>query len=223
MASNRPAPQMLARIRASAERNPGTPAARTVQLLLDEIDRLTTEIGRLKSPQMLADWDPDAECPLTRRQLQVLVHTANGDNCKVIGPQLGIDPNAVRKHRGAAMRRLGVKSTSSAIAVCLINGWFPTGAVNVPPPPRRVSAIEARNTYRERAEVLRQNPGVWGTVATYDSGPAARQSAYRLRTGAFKAFRPSGAWEAEAFTNNGVHGVRARYIGSTTSNEGVAA
>ncbi|MEV7684520.1 response regulator transcription factor [Streptomyces bungoensis] len=208
-------PLALARIRASLERNPGTPAARTVQLLLDEI-------ARLKSPLVLADWEPDVECPLTRRQLQVMVHTANGENCEEIGPQLGIDPKSVRKHRQAVMRHLGVRSASSAVAVCLINGWFPAGAVHVPPQPRRLSPCAVRNTYRERAELLRQTPGEWGTVATYGNSPTARQSAYRLRSGDFKAFRPAGAWEAEAFTDDGTHGVRARYIGTPVITAGKA-
>ncbi|MFE6362909.1 response regulator transcription factor [Streptomyces sp. NPDC057806] len=209
-------PLVLARIRASVQRNPQAPAARTVQLLLDEIDRLN-------SPQRLAQWEPETDCPLTRRQLEVIIRTANGDNCEQIGPQLGIDPKSVRKHRQVIMRRLGVPSTAAAVAVCLLHGWVPNGALNLPEHPRRVSAIVARNTYRERAAVLRETPGEWGTVATYSGGPAARQSAYRLRTGAFKAFRPAGLWEAEAFTtSDGEHGVRARYVGASTSTQKAA-
>lgn len=210
MAAKPLSPLALARIRASVQRNPGVPAARTVQLLLDEIDRL-------KSPQMLAEWEPEVECPLTRRQLQVLVRTANGDNCETIGPQLGIHPASVRKHRQVIMRRLGVSSATAAVVVCLTNGWFPAGALRLPDLPRRLSPIAVRNTYRERAALLRKTPGEWGTVAVYDSGAAARQSAYRLRTGAFKAFRPPGAWEAESFTDDGVHGVRARFLSTPTS------
>ncbi|MFI1767457.1 helix-turn-helix transcriptional regulator [Streptomyces sp. NPDC020800] len=203
----------VARIQASLERNPAAPAAPTVRRLIDEIQLLRDEIDRLKSPQLLAEWEPDVECPLTRRQLEVLIRTANGENCEQIGPHLGIDPKSVRKHRQGAMRRLGVNSTPSAIAVSLVNGWFPNGALNLPALPRRVSRVVARNTYRERAGELRKTPGEWGVVAHYASSPVARQSAYRLRTGAFKAFRPTGSWEAEAYTQDGTHGVRARFIG----------
>ncbi|WP_158692790.1 response regulator transcription factor [Streptomyces roseochromogenus] len=205
-------PLALARIRTSVKRNPDHPAARTIQLLLDEIDRL-------KSPVALAEWHPDAECPLTRRQLEILARTANGETCEQIGPQIGIDPKSVRKHRQAIMRRLSVRSTPSAVAVCLVNGWIPDGVLHLPRHQRRMSTVVARNTYRERAAVLRQTPGEWGTVAVYDSGATARQSAYRLRTGAFVAFRPAGKWEAEAFTSDGVHGVRARFTGTPTTIE----
>lgn len=205
-------PLVLARIRASVERNPRHPAAQTVRLLLDEIDRL-------KSPAALTEWHPDAECPLTRRQLEILVRTANGENCEQIGPQIGIDPKSVRRHRQSIMRRLGATTTPSAVAVCLVNGWVPQGALRLPRHHRRMSTVVARRTYRERAEVLRKTPGEWGTVATYDSGASARQSAYRLRTGAFVAFHPAGCWEAEAFTHDGVHGVRARYVGNPNALE----
>lgn len=207
MTAERLGPLALARIRASVRRNPNNAAAHTIQLLLDEIDRL-------KSPVALAEWRPDAECPLTSRQLEILVRTANGENCEQIGPQIGIDPKSVRKHRQAIMRRLGVRSAPSAVAVCLVNGWIPDGALHLPRHRRRMSTVVARNAYRERAAVLRQTPGEWGTVAVYDSGPTARQSAYRLRTGAFKAFRPTGLWEAEAFAQDGTHAVRARFIGT---------
>ncbi|MGV4984572.1 response regulator transcription factor [Streptomyces sp. NRAIS4] len=203
-------PLALARVSASVQRNQGNPAARTVQLLLDEIDRL-------KSPQALADWDPGVECPLPRRQLEVLLRMANGDNTSEIAKALGIDAKTVRKHRARAMARLGVRSSTAAVVVCLTQGWFPAGAVALPEPRRHPSPVMVANTYRERAAVLRETPGEWGTVATYDSGPTARQSALRLRSGAFKAFSPAGAWEAEAFTEDGAHGVRARFIGNPTT------
>ncbi|MGW1796860.1 response regulator transcription factor [Streptomyces sp. NPDC001984] len=215
MAAEPLSPLALIRIRSSVQRHPGAPGARTVQLLLGEIDRL-------KTPQALAEWDPGIECPLTRRQLQVLIHTANGHTCEAIGPLMGIDPKSVRKHRQCATHRLGVRSATAAVAVCLVNGWFPPGGLHLPQIPRRVSPVAVRNTYRERARLLRQTPGEWGTVATYPGGPAARQSAYRLRTGAFKAFRPAGEWDAEAFTDDGVHAVRARYIGTPSSTERAA-
>ncbi|MFJ9114421.1 helix-turn-helix transcriptional regulator [Streptomyces sp. NPDC102394] len=215
MATEPLSPFALARIRASVRHNPGTPAARTVQLLLDEIDRL-------KSPQILATWEPDVPCPLTRRQLEIVARTANGQNCEEIGPEIGIDPKSVRKNRQAVMRRLGVRTMPAAIAACLVGGWIPAGALQLPEQPKRVSPVAARNTYQERAALLRATPGEWGIVAHYDGGPAARQSAYRLRTGAFKAFRPAGMWEAEAFTHNGTHGVRARFIGAPAGSQKAA-
>ncbi|WP_435244905.1 response regulator transcription factor [Streptomyces tendae] len=199
--------RVLAQLRQSIARNPHAPAARTVRTLLDEIDRLNE-----RSPLELAA--PADDCPLTARQLQVLIGTANGQECPEIARHLGLSPKTVRKYRIVAMQHLGVRTAAQAVAVCLVRGWFPTGTVRLPETPRPMSPVKVRNTYRERADVLREAPGEWGTVAVYDRPNTARQSAYRLRTGAFKAFRPEGAWEAKAFTEDGTHGVRARFVGT---------
>jgi DNA-binding CsgD family transcriptional regulator len=208
-------PRLLAQLRTATERNPSAPAAHTVRLLLAEIDRLNT------SPPIEL-MEPAHDCPLTRRQLQILLGTANGKECPAIARDLVLSPKTVRKYRAIAMRRLGVRTPAQAVAVCLIRGWFPRGSVPVPDLPHRPSPVKVRNTYRERAALLRETPGEWGVVAVYDSGPTARQSAYRLRSGAFKAFRPAGAWDAEAFTEDGEHAVRARYLGTTPITERAA-
>lgn len=208
-------PRLLAHLRQSIERRPGAPAARTIRMLLDEIDRLKTR------PELEAV-DTEADCPLTQRQLQILVGTANGLECPAIARELSLCAQTVVKHRQAAMRRLQVRTPAQAVAVCIIRGWLPTGLVQLPEVLPKLSAAGARNAYRERAAQLRQTPGQWGTVAVYNSGSSARQSAHRLRTGAFTAFRPAGAWESQAFTEDGVHGVRARYIGTPTTAERTA-
>ncbi|WP_435251655.1 response regulator transcription factor [Streptomyces tendae] len=205
--------RVLAQLRQSIERNPHAPAARTVRMLLDEIDRLNE-----RSPLELAA--PADDCPLTARQLQVLIGTANGQECPQIARHLGLSPKTVRKYRIVAMQHLGVRTAAQAVAVCLVRGWFPNGTVRLPTIPPRISPVDARNTYRERADLLRESPGEWGTVAVYDRPNTARTSAHRLRTGAFKAFRPEGAWEAKAFTEDGTHGVRARYVGTATASGG---
>ncbi|MFD4343468.1 response regulator transcription factor [Streptomyces coelicoflavus] len=201
--------RVLAQLRQGIERNPQAPAACTVRMLLEEIDRLN---GR--SPLELPA--PADDCPLTRRQLQVLLGTANGQECPEIGRHLNLSPKTVRKYRVIAMQHLGVRTAAQAVAVCLMRGWFPSGTVHLPEMEQRISPVEARNTYRERAELLRESPGEWGTVAIYDRSATARQSAHRLRTGAFKAFRPEGAWEAKAFSQEGAHSVQARYVGTAT-------
>ncbi|MFC5635906.1 helix-turn-helix transcriptional regulator [Streptomyces bullii] len=219
MASEALSPRLLAQLRAATERSPGAPAARTVRLLLDEIDRLNGEVDQLRSSPALAQWEPDAECPLSQRHLQVIIGTARGQECPGIARDMGLSAKTVNKYRQIAMHRLGVRTAAQAVAVCLLRGWLPRAALRVPEVPHRTSPVKIRNTYRERAALLRETPGEWGIVAVYDSGPTARQSAYRLRTGAFKAFRPPGMWEAEAFTEDGEHRVRARYLGTTDTTE----
>ncbi|MFJ8348967.1 response regulator transcription factor [Streptomyces sp. NPDC094153] len=210
-------PQALARLRATVQQQPGAPAAQTIQMLLDEIDRL-------KAPQPVSEWDPYAECPLTRRQLQLLVHIANGLSTTEISTLMGIGPTPVRLLKQRALRRLGIHSATAAVAVCLINGWMPARALHLPGIPRPAAPaaasapIENRAwrlaTYQERAQHLRETPGTWGDISVHATRSAAKQSAYRLRSGKHKFFRPAGLWEAHAFSAGSVHCVRARYIGT---------
>ncbi|MCM1977192.1 LuxR C-terminal-related transcriptional regulator [Streptomyces sp. G1] len=211
---------VLERIRASVRANPGAPAARTVQLLLDEIDRLNSPEYL---PQRLATWEPDVECPLTRRQLEIIIRTANGETSEHIGVELGIESASVRGHRQAIMRRLGVPSTTVAVAVSLLNGWIPTGVLTLPEFPRCTPTVIARKTYRQRAAALRQTPGEWGTVASYTGRHAAKQAAYRIRTGKFAAFQPRGHWDAALFAApDSTWCVRARYVETPTSTQKAA-
>lgn len=209
VAADQLSPRVLAQLRQGVERHPHAPAAKTVLMLLDEIDRLKT------SPA-LDLLQPTADCPLTPVQLRIVAHTANGKECPEIGRELSLSPKTVRKYRIIAMQRLGVATAPQAVAVCLLRGWLPSAAVPLPDVPPGLSGARGRNAYRRRAEHLRERPGEWGTVATYYSPGAAKQSAYRLRCGAFTAFRPVGAWEAVASTREGVYIVRARYVGTPT-------
>lgn len=201
-------PRLLAQLRTSAERHPQAPGARAVLLLLNEIDRLKT---------IPAIPEPDANCPLTHTQLKIIAGTANGQHCTEIGRDLHLATRTIVKYRQEAMRRLGARTPAQAVAVCIVRGWLPSETVTLPKAPFNPPPVRGRKAYRERAALLRQHPGQWGTVTTYPSSQAATQSAYRLRHGAFTAFRPKGAWEAKAFTEDGVHGVHARYIGTPTT------
>jgi DNA-binding CsgD family transcriptional regulator len=197
---------VIANLREAIQRSPNAPGARNIRLLLDEVDRLRS------GPRL--EWEPRWDCPLTRRQLQILIATANGQTGRAIAEDLGLHHNTVRKHREAAVGRVGARTPAQAVAICLLHGWFPRAALQLPDVPHQPTNSETRRAYREAAELLRQNPGEWRTVVVCDSGPTARQNAWRLRSGGITAFRPAGAWEAEAFTEGRQHGVRARFVGT---------
>ncbi|MFJ8348913.1 LuxR C-terminal-related transcriptional regulator [Streptomyces sp. NPDC094153] len=205
-------PRLLAQLRASVERNPTAGGARAVRMLLAEVDRLTTSLSATVP-------EPKDACPLTKTQMAIIAATANGKHCEAIGRDLCLSGATVSRYRQEAMRRLGADTPAQAVAVCLINEWLPKPAVTRPQP-FNLAPVSGLIAYRDRAEELRQHPGRWGTVATYATAKSAVQSAYRLRSGAFTAFRPKGAWQAKSYREDGVHGVRARYIGTTVERAG---
>lgn len=213
-------PRVLAELRKAVARNPQATHANTVRLLLDEIGRLKAASQVTITP--ITEVVADTQCPLPQRQLQILAGVANGRPTTVIARELGLTPKTVRKYRAAAMRRLDVRTSAQAAVVCTLRGWLPTTAVRLPPALPQLPVVRSREAFRESAELLRQHPGEWGTVAVYSTSASARQSAYRLRTGGLTAFVPAGAWEAEAYTEDGVHGLRARYIGTPTTAERAA-
>lgn len=57
-----------------------------------------------------------AECPLTRRQVDVLKAIARGRSDKEIGRELGISRAAVQKHLASVFERLGASNRAEAVA-----------------------------------------------------------------------------------------------------------
>lgn len=108
----------LTRIRAGVDRNPGTPSARTIRLLLDEIDR----------------WRPAQQMPFPMDgiYLDVLVCAANGQSLIETARTLRIAPDAVKSRRKRIRDRLNVASMEQAVAVAIRQGWLPLGAIALP-------------------------------------------------------------------------------------------
>lgn len=67
------------------------------------------------------------------------------------------------------------------------------------------------------AAELRNNPGRWSLMGRRDTGGAARQWAYEVRTALRASFSPAGAFEADARTVCGEHRIYVRYVGATTT------
>jgi DNA-binding CsgD family transcriptional regulator len=200
-------PAVLSRLRAGIERNPGAPAAPTVGMLLDEIDRLTATAARQAPPP----------CPLTDRQLEVVIAAANGEHPKVTARRLGISHTTVHTRREHAYARLGARTAAEAVAVCMAYGWLERERLRLPELPDRPLAV-SRDAYLERAALLRDQPGQWHPIARRESRRLAQTTAYRVRSGMLSAFRPRGAYEAQAVRDTGRHIVRARFIGAPDAN-----
>lgn len=80
----------------------------------------------------MSDRPPD--CPLTRRQWQIMLLLADGMTGQEIALHLGMSPSTVRRHSHGAFQRLGVPNTAAAVAAIYRNGWV---GYEVPPKPDR--------------------------------------------------------------------------------------
>jgi DNA-binding CsgD family transcriptional regulator len=199
----------LAAIRAGIERNPGAPAASTIRLLLREINRLTPVLTRA--------------CPLTPQRLEVLIGAANGETCRMTGRRMGLSEWTVRSHRNYVYGQLGVDGAAQAVAVAMTNAWIAPDQIRIPEPaavpaPRKLKPATGtrRSRHRVYAAELRQQPREWVPVGTYKTHGAARQTAHRIRTGQYTAYRPAGTYEAKPAARDGAFAVQARYVGTPT-------
>lgn len=61
--------------------------------------------------------------PLSPRELDVLMWSAEGKTAAEIADILGLSPRTVNAHLGSAMRKLGVYSKTHAVAKFLTGGW----------------------------------------------------------------------------------------------------
>lgn len=192
-------------IEAWADRNRHAPQARAIRTLLEEIDRLRAESGPT----------PEAPCPLTSRQLSVIVAMANGRSRKAIARRLGIRECGVDSLRDRAYDTLGVATGPQAVAVCVRRGWIPDDELHLPDVQNQANERIAQEELRATAARLRDNPGQWLTLRTYTNSTSARQGARRVRSGVLAAFRPAGAYEAKHVVHDGAFAVRACYIGES--------
>jgi hypothetical protein len=83
------------------------------------------------------------------------------------------------------------------------------------PAPGLPLAPETRDAF---VAALRARPGVWALMGQHRSAGSARQLAYSIRRAdQIRAFRPAGAFEADAKTVLGEHRVYVRYVGQQTA------
>ncbi|MFJ9114422.1 hypothetical protein ACIRJO_02615 [Streptomyces sp. NPDC102394] len=172
--------------------------------------------------------EPDAFhepfCPLTETQLAVLIDGVNGQLPAATARRLKLKPTSIYGHRGRAYKRLGVRTLTQAVVVCVTQGWIRRDALNLPDAPVRPFGNQQHAEY---AALMRQQPRQWKPVSSYASRGAALVVASRIRTGTMTAYLPPGAYEAEAVTTpdaNGepIHRVRARYVGEPARSQKAA-
>lgn len=92
-----------------------------------------------------------ARMPVTRRELQVLRHAANGSSVGETAAALELAPGTVRNYLGSGVRKFGARNRIEAIAVARAKGWL----CDERPPRRRAPAADpvssATATGRERS------------------------------------------------------------------------
>ncbi|MFE0101193.1 hypothetical protein [Streptomyces sp. NPDC059009] len=79
------------------------------------------------------------------------------------------------------------------------------------PPPR--TWRQGRVDHRAAAAALRKRPGEWAMVGTYASANAACGAAHRIKTGTYRAYVPTGTFEATTRTVDGEARLYVRYMG----------
>ena len=75
-------------------------------------------------PEVQPDGHASQPCPLTQAQLDVLRAVVKRGCRKAAAKALGCSPNTVHRHLTDIHARLGVESTTQAVALCLRNGWL---------------------------------------------------------------------------------------------------
>jgi DNA-binding CsgD family transcriptional regulator len=62
---------------------------------------------------------------LTDRQLEILVHVAQGRTNRRIGEELGISERTVRNHMRTITKKLSTTDRTHAVVLAIGNGWIP--------------------------------------------------------------------------------------------------
>ncbi|MEU7403856.1 helix-turn-helix transcriptional regulator [Streptomyces sp. NPDC044948] len=162
------------------------------------------------------------KCPLTDRQMDVLIEAASGESCASAAANLGVSLETVKTIRADVCVRLNARNMTHASTIALHYGWLTGHRVPLPkPPPRGRGPIAGSNRHAERAAQLRQRPGVEAIVGDYGSRGTAYRAARLIPRGAFGVYEPAGAFRARAFLSPEQRWmVAATYVGTPTTGEG---
>lgn len=80
-----------------------------------------------------------------------------------------------------------------------------------PPPRRRDHTAQVR--HQEVTRQLKESPGDWACVGTYETASTSASMAYLIRSGRLAAYRPAGAFQARARFVDEEYRVYAVYVG----------
>jgi hypothetical protein len=154
-----------------------------------------------------------ADCPLHLVHLSALIDAANGEAPKDSATRLGLALPTIYTRRQRAITRLNAETVDQAVAMCVVNGWITREDLVLPQPVTRRSAGGWTRLYRESATRLRRRPDEPLTVGPYTSSQSAKRSAYRVRNGLMKQFKPAGSFAAEPLRVSRLWHIRIRYVG----------
>lgn len=73
----------------------------------------------------------DPACPLSQREMEILVAVAEGCSNKEIGQRCGISDQTVKNHLTAVLRKLGASDRTEAVVRALRNRWLKIESLNV--------------------------------------------------------------------------------------------
>lgn len=86
------------------------------------IERMIKEETCTRQPSRKMD---DSLSPLTRRELDVLIHLAAGDSKQQIADECTLTLNTVKKHVANILSKLGVANRTQAVLLARRSGWIP--------------------------------------------------------------------------------------------------
>ncbi|MET7477947.1 LuxR C-terminal-related transcriptional regulator [Streptomyces sp. NPDC005648] len=172
--------------------------------------------------KVIADHRPDEPmtCPLSDLEIEVLASLANGHTRLGAARKASLSEDSVRALLARLYLRLGVQNLTHAVTTALHYGWLPVEKLNIPKPivVHRMSPQAWKLHYCDRSQKLRERPGEFVTIGPYFSYDGVRRAADRIRKGLIDDFRPAGAFEAVPFTEGGLWSIRARYVGTPSTN-----
>lgn len=90
--------------------------------LLGEIGRLRQELGEREVRRMHVLTGPTR--PLTAQQLEVLAGAATGETLEETASRMCLSFHTVKSHRVRAVKRLGARDMTHAVALAMAAGWI---------------------------------------------------------------------------------------------------
>jgi DNA-binding NarL/FixJ family response regulator len=97
-------------------------------VLLEEIGRLRQQAERIPRREAIAAATKAAErlkdCPLTQAQHTVIAAAAAGESVEETAHRLCLSYDTIKSQRVRAVSRLGARSITHAVAICVAAGWI---------------------------------------------------------------------------------------------------
>ncbi|MGI5221672.1 response regulator transcription factor [Nocardia sp. CA-290969] len=93
------------------------------RILADVVRRLAAG-ERYVDPALAADALAEPPCPLSDRELQILVRVDIGESTTTIAKRMHLASGTVRNYLSSALTKLGVRTRQEAVAIARDSGWL---------------------------------------------------------------------------------------------------